>query len=53
MPKWPSQQCYRLLMSETPDHRGAVEECAKAIMELGSDSAVYMTHVSRRCVRYS
>jgi hypothetical protein len=26
--------------SETPDHKGAVEECAKAIMELGSASAV-------------
>jgi class 3 adenylate cyclase len=40
MPRGPSHQCYRLLMSETPDRKGAVEECAKAIMELGSASAL-------------
>lgn len=40
MPKWASQQCYRLLLSETPDRKRAVDECAKAIMELGSASAV-------------
>jgi hypothetical protein len=31
---------YRLLLSETPNHQRAVDECAKAIMELGSASAV-------------
>lgn len=40
MPKRPSLTCYRLLLSGTPDREGAVAECAKVIMELGSASAV-------------